>query len=582
MSSRGALAWIVCLCALAWATRSHAGPPPHAFRPVRQVAEEAQVRLDAAGLASVTHRSTWRIVHGPVAWLDVVHLDAPVALDPDAKITTDDGRELPARAAAIDGTCVRVNPAEPKALQQGAFTVELRWQVDLVTARELLFDGTSLRMTLAMPAAEDGLDSLRTVFDLPGAPEPPEQIVGDPGSAADAAVTSVRREAGRDILELIRPYAAAHDAITWTVRLDPRAVPAVVGSPLASSSLRAAPPAPGRSSSGPMAAAVLVLGALSAGFGMLVAKAAGASTVATTPSDLLLRPLIPLPSRFVAALAAGCLFAGTTAQFAGRTLVGSLLVGIACVCAAARWSVGRPAARGPGRWIEIGAEQAFGSAPRGPWGLLGVCGAALRYALYAGVMVSLAIAAGQVVAQGRWLATMDCAVLVPLAATGRARGARSPLAARGGDRWLSGVYRRLSALGSQRTAVCGRQLADGSVDEVRVQVLPRDALPGLLGIEIGRAWSTTPVGWNASPEVLVRLLQGSEADAKLRKLAPEAGGILGRCAQERVVRLLPDSPTSGTTAALARQLAEALTRVVEVGSPNKLSSAVDARSPNMG
>jgi hypothetical protein len=99
----------------------------------------------------------------------------------------------------------------------------------------------------------------------------------------------------------------------------------------------------------------------------------------------------------------------------------------------------------------------------------------------------------------------------------------------------------------------------GGVDELRLLVLPRAVMPGVIGVEIGRAWSTTPAGWAATPEVLVRVLEGSSAAAKLARVLPKARAMPGRRGEERVVRLVPRKASRACTVALTQGLAEALT-----------------------
>jgi hypothetical protein len=89
--------------------------------------------------------------------------------------------------------------------------------------------------------------------------------------------------------------------------------------------------------------------------------------------------------------------------------------------------------------------------------------------------------------------------------------------------------------------------------------MPREPMPGLVGLEVGVAWCRAPASWAASPEVLARVLDGSPAAAKLACDLPGVRAMLGRRTDERVVRLAPRSPTAADTAALVRALADALT-----------------------
>jgi hypothetical protein len=88
--------------------------------------------------------------------------------------------------------------------------------------------------------------------------------------------------------------------------------------------------------------------------------------------------------------------------------------------------------------------------------------------------------------------------------------------------------------------------------------MPRAAVPGIVGIEVGFAWTGTPVGWIATPQVLVRFLEDSCAAVKLALALPSARAIPGRRAEEKVVLLTPQASTSSATVALARMLTQAL------------------------
>jgi hypothetical protein len=127
------------------------------------------------------------------------------------------------------------------------------------------------------------------------------------------------------------------------------------------------------------------------------------------------------------------------------------------------------------------------------------------------------------------------------------------------------VFDRLRAVPGLRVAPWARIVSPASAgqlagpDELRLLVLPRVVMPGVVGVEVGRAWSATPAGWAGTPEVLVRVLEGSSAAAKLAQVLPRARSTPGRRTDERVVRLRPRRGTRAGTVALTQGLAEALT-----------------------
>lgn len=273
-------------------------------------------------------------------------------------------------------------------------------------------------------------------------------------------------------------------------------------------------------------------------------------------------------------MAGSLLAAGVALQAVEAFTAGAALVAVAALVAAwkppsARWPV-----RGPGRWLILRPDEAFAragdTAGRPAPGVGGASAGALVSgpvsapvsALVAALVVAL-VAVLIVVAQRfgtlvPWLVALDCAALAPLVMTGGARGL-PPEGPAASAPWLAPVFERLRAVASLRVAPWARVAGGATVDELRLLVLPRASIPGLVGVEVGQAWSTTPAGWAASPEVLVRVLEGSAAAVRLAQALPRARALPGRRADERVVRLRPRVGTRASTVALTQSLAEALT-----------------------
>jgi hypothetical protein len=84
-------------------------------------------------------------------------------------------------------------------------------------------------------------------------------------------------------------------------------------------------------------------------------------------------------------------------------------------------------------------------------------------------------------------------------------------------------------------------------------------MPGLVGVEVGMAWSQTAGGWVATPEVLARFVESSSAASRLTRELAGGRTVPGRRADERVLRLIPRRPTRDHTAALVTALARTLT-----------------------
>ena len=92
-------------------------------------------------------------------------------------------------------------------------------------------------------------------------------------------------------------------------------------------------------------------------------------------------------------------------------------------------------------------------------------------------------------------------------------------------------------------------------DELRLLVLPKPALPGLVAVEAGLDFHQGMLGVLPLPYVIVRVLENSEAAEAMPR------GLLwtrGRSAEERVAVLRPKVPTRKVTLELVKHLARRL------------------------
>jgi hypothetical protein len=530
--------------------------PASASQEAHQTAGDVDIRVDPDGLASLHETMRWHVVRGPVHWIDLNNVEPIAVPDPVVPVSAEDGRSLMAHLDRRDDHALRITVDDPKALMRGDFTFDVRWRVDWVKAGAIARDGAAWRLSWSSPLPSDGLDLVRITLDLPAAREPPAVILADSGAIDDSALSSVRREPERDVLQIVRPHLGRGESVAWTVRIDPGALPAV-----ADPRLRPAPPPPPpepdrvREVSGGGALAALALA-----FGLLVAAKARAFAAACAARDVRARSVVGLPDRLRALVAGLGLAAGVGLQGLGALTAGSALVAFAILAAASRPPEARLRARGPGLWLVLRPDEAFASSGEtGHWLDAGTRSGRRTASAAAALVILIALLARRFGPQGPWLVVLDATALVPLLVTGRSTDL-PPDGARAASPWLAPVFDRLRAVASLRVAPWARFVVGGStIDELRLLVLPRAVMPGVVGIEVGRAWSTTPAGWAAAPEVLVRVLEGSSAAAKLTQILPRARSLPGRRCDERVVRLRPRARTRAGTAALTRGLAEALT-----------------------
>jgi hypothetical protein len=548
-----------------------------AWQEAHQTGDDVEVRIDPDGKASFRHKLVWHVVRGPLKSIEVANVDPAAEIEGDVPITAEDGRSLVAHAARLadhDGNVVRITVDEPRAIMRGTFSFALSLHVDLASSHALTRDGGTWRLGWSSPVADDGFDGARTTLVVPSAPEPPRPIVADTGAVDDSVVATLRRDPSQDSLELVRPHVARGEAVGWTVRVDPRAFP-LVSDPR----LRTPPPSRTEPEPNRVSAASLVAGlaAIALVYGWLVARRARAAAgpgQGTDPDTMSVASRWALARAAVAGLAAA---GGVWLQLARDFTAGAVCLAIALLAASIRAPDRKAPPRGPGRWLVISPEEAFAAGP-----------ASRRRTL---VLVALGLLAVSAVLVARaesevaWLAVIDASLLVPLLLD---PGGEPFLQAstRMASRWLERVFRRLvagKAPSPLRVSPWARVVTGGAGhDELRLLILPRAAMPGVLGVEVGLAWASTPVGWAASPEVLARVLEESPAAARLARELPQSRALPGRRPDERVVRVLPLAPTEACTVALVQELADRLTdrrvsvpRVPWTGEERR-ESAIDA------
>src|SRR5580700_11656827 len=144
-----------------------------AWQEAHEAGDDVAIHVDPDGIATVQHRLRWRVVHGPLRWIDLVNFEVPVAsVDPSVDVTAEDGRKLTAHLTPVeerrdakheegrdpnrDERTVRIEVDEPRSFMRGAFTFEVHYRVDWVAAHALTVDGPAWRLTWSGPIASDG------------------------------------------------------------------------------------------------------------------------------------------------------------------------------------------------------------------------------------------------------------------------------------------------------------------------------------------------------------------------------------------------------------------------------------------
>jgi len=515
--------------------------------------DEVRVTVDTAGSARIEHELSWHIVAGQLHSLDLPGMSGNPQPEPEATLTGEDGRIVEATLGKRDDQTLRVAFSEPKGVRHGRYKVRLAYRVDLVETRALVREGAMWRLTWQGPVLADGYDSARVTFELPPAIDEP-RCSGPEGGAPDGILCTLRREPGKDELELMKPHVARHEVVAWSVRVAPRAFPGVHDPSLRPPPFQ--PLEPQRSGPPPLLVFAGLL-AIAIAYGGLVHRKASRFDETCRAFGGRARGLLSIPLWLRASLAGVAMATGVFAEVVRVPTWGGACIAFAMAMACLRPPRVRVPVRGPGRWLALRPADAFARRASSdlfdPLSRHGAVAAAFVLALLAGLGVVLR----KYSAEAPYFVALDALACLPIVATGR----RSQLPPDGctSAPWLRKLFARLSKQRTLRVAPWAR-VPVGRVepDEVRILAVPRAGMPGLVGIEVGLAWRSSATSYVAIPAVLVRVHESTAASARMTTLAPFARPVPGRKPEERVFRLVPRFPTRNGTFSLVRRLGQEL------------------------
>ncbi len=521
-----------------------------------QTGNDVFVTVDRSGLTHVEHHVRYRVVAGKMQSFDLPAIEMDAQIVPEVSIAAEDGTKLAAHAEGISAKAIKDMPEEdaatqvvrvtvddPKGLKRGTYTFVVGYDVDAWKTKHLAKDGSLVRLTFKQPPSPEGRDGARAVFRLPPGPTEPRILVKDDGSEGEGtALVTLRRSPEVDEIELLRAHVSRGEVVTWAVRADAKVFAAKAPADAHLQTTHAVVEPADRKRSAAFASAALLLGlALGALFGRKArAFAIEVARLGATP-----RPLLPLPSWsrppvFALMFAAGLAFATLSTPLGGAAcLLVAMLVLVELRPKKKGFRV-----RGPGEWRPLPRTQTEavrdrlskwldGTTPRGALLFVGFVVAA--YGL--GRLVERFLPGTSVLGP---LAMLSLAPLffsgiggqLPSTSLGRSLEVLKPLSA------------RMEKAGAMRTRLYGRvPKGEARWDEARLRALPKLAMPGVRGLEVGVVETRTLTGFLPTPEILVRVFDGSAAHVRLEGSRDESlacrMALPGREADEKVLRFAP-------------------------------------------
>lgn len=521
----------------------------HASTDTHETARDVHIAVQSDGSALVDETLHVHLYYAGWKGLDVPNVEADAIPESDATITSMDGGNFPAHLAMVPPNAMHLDALDPKAIKKGDYAIHFRYRTNLVANHEVARDGALWRVSWTSPPVSEGIDGSRVVFDFPAAPTEPSAIdetgVGD----ASGFLSTLRRASDRDELELVRLHVARGESITWSARVDPKAL-AEVHDPV----LRP-PPQPVKIEVDPLARFGgpwrAVLAAL-LGAAFCIAGVSRARRVVGAKSSL--KSLIfvhPLFAMFLAAIAYGI---GVWLELIGSPRAAVVVLASAALAAMLKVTPKKPSPRGPGNWKTLSEDALVDHADaRAAFDVGTVLGKiSLVAILVAATALTLTLRA---VDPNSWLTVAP--MTIPWLSFWFSASSSEP-DVRAAARELRSVFRSLRKSGA-RIAPWGRvPFGRKNIDDLRLLVVPDTALPGLVGIEIAIAWLASAGGFTPRIELFVRARDASAAAGKMSSLSRAVRAVTGRRPEERVYLLSPRDMTHESAITLVEACAREL------------------------
>jgi hypothetical protein len=525
-----------------------ASRPAAAWIETTVLSDAVIVEVDKDGQAIVSHDLWMKIRGGPLKGTELDGIDSDAEPLPDAQvIRTASGngadQAKPLLLSRGDDDTLHIEVEDSTGLRNGTYAFRFKYRTDLRQKSRIALRGSWAELAWVGPRYRAGLDVAKVTFRLSYAATAPRLPEVDPGIdglaqgelPTAAMLSTLRRGAERDELELVRPHVAKGEPVLWRIWAAPASFPWLLEPKRGASTVSAPSATTPRSPLGKgiplglaaffaVASAVLVLFKHRA-------VTLGAARQSCTP-----RPLIAAGPH-LRAVAAGLLLGLTlllSVRFDAPTTAAVALV-LALACMTYRTPALPRLLRGPGRWLPVHQDEAFYRALVPAYAKLldastiqGKC--VLWSWVFATSCAGIWLFRSQpYLALLSFLATV---VIWPILLTGRHSELPDHLRAQVRQD-LAWMYRRLTSDKRLRVHPIGR-FAEGesTPDEIRLKASATTPIVGLIGLEIAALSGDS----STQPSLLIRIREGTELH---RRMQSAWSFSRGRTADERVCIFAP-------------------------------------------
>jgi hypothetical protein len=534
--------------------------PAAAWIETSVVSDAVSVEVDRNGQAIVSHDLWMKIRGGPLKGTELDGIDSDAEPLPDAQVSKVSSGSRSGEGKALllsrgEDDTLRIEVEDNAGLRNGTYAFRFKYRTDLRQRSRVALRGSWAELGWIGPRYRAGLDVAKVTFRLPYSTTAPRLPETDPGIdelsrgelPTAAMLSTLRRGADVDELELVRPHIAKGEPVLWRIWAAPASFPWL------SEPKRDAPGALVKVTTSPRSPlgrglALLLSTLVAVGSAAAVLAKHRAVSLMSTRQDCTARPLFALGPHLRAAAS-------------GLLLAAALLLSVrfdtpSCAAVAYLMALGcmtyrRPLwprnLRGPGRWLPIHRDEAFRPEPRVVVGrFLDASTVEGRGVLtiWSFATLSAALSTFRTQPYLALLTLMATVIPWPLLLTGRSSELPSSVRARA-HRELEKIHRRLLRDGRLRVHPIARfGEGDSEPDEIRLKLSANTVDPGLIGLEIAVNGASSL----AQPCLLVRVQEGSGTHQRYSSVwsftrgrtAMERVGIFAPAvaARTRIIRLL--------------------------------------------
>ncbi|HMA96782.1 MAG TPA: hypothetical protein VKP30_29050 [Polyangiaceae bacterium] len=571
--ARPLLTSIGCLACIASTSRTAS-----AWVETSVTSDSVAIDVDKSGQATVSHELWMKIRGGPFKGTSLEGVDSDAEPLPGAVVEKigDNARsehEKPLLLSRGDDDTLYIEVDDSKGLRAGTYAFRVRYRTNLRQNSRISQRGSWVELGWVGPRYPAGLDVAKVTFRIPYTSLAPRLPEVEPGIAelaqgelpAAAILSTLRRGAGVDELELVRPHVAKGEPVLWRVWAAPATFPWLTDpkqqKPVAIAGYTSSPRAPlGKGVPTALAAILAVVVAT------IVTLKDKEATRAAAQQGCVSRPLIPV-GPLLRAVSAGLLIslAVLLAIRFDAPSCGAMALLLGLLCMTYR-SAKRPRAlRAPGRWLPLRTQEALSE--NGTASEKSFLDASTRYGkLMLGAWSGSMIALATLAFRGQPYLAMLCLVATvipwPLLLTGNTAELPNHQFSLAMNR-LRQSFRYLQQDRRLRVHTVARfPIGDSVPDEIRLRISASPMPKGLLGLELALG----PGAPNQHCDsLLIRVLDDSEPH---RRYIRRFRFSRGRSADERVAIYAP----SLASLPRIRQLVNELLFEQSVGNPNQESS----------